>query len=118
MRAAIAIAFALASAPASAATSETQAVDLVFKAVHRLYPREPLRCFSVTAEESSRRAFELAVRENHKSGCGGDPSVMPVRDRFRVTRSPLQLSRWDAASDSYRRCRLANARRPSCPRSD
>lgn len=118
MRAAVAIllAFAPAPAPAAAATTELQAVDLVFKAIHRLYPREPLHCFIVVTEDSSRRTFELAVRENHKRGCGGDPGVMPVRDRFRVTRSPLGLWRWDAPGDTYRRCQLSRAISPTCPR--
>jgi hypothetical protein len=115
MRRAIAVLVALGSAPASAATSEAQAVDLVFKAVHALYPREPLRCFSVMTEQSSRRAFELAVRENHKRGWGGDPGVMPVRDRFRVGRSPVSLAIYDIARDAYRPCRLS-LRGPRCPK--
>jgi hypothetical protein len=110
----IAVALASAAAPARPIT-EPQATDLVFKAVHQLYPRESLRCFAAMTEESSRRAFDIAGRENHKRGCGGDPGVMPVRDRFRVGRSPVSLSIYDVVNDAYRPCRLT-ARGPRCPK--
>jgi hypothetical protein len=110
----IAIALASATAPAQSPIAEAQALDLVFKAVHQLYPRESLRCFSLVTEESSRRTFDIAVRENHKRRCGGDPGVMPVRDRFKVGRSPVSLSIYDVVSDAYRPCRLS-ARGARCP---
>jgi hypothetical protein len=109
------IAIALASAAAARRPfSEDQAIDLVFKAVRQLYPGEPVRCFAVMTEESSRRTFDIAVRENHQRGCGGDPGVMPVRDRFKVGRAPVSLSIYDVSTDVYRPCRLSE-RGPRCP---
>src|SRR3954463_5145153 len=99
---------------AAAPLSENQATDLVFKAVHQAYPRESLRCFSLMTEARTRRQFDIAVRENHGGRCGGDPDTMPVRDRFRVSRWPVRLARWNALDDTYRPCRLTAAHRPIC----
>jgi hypothetical protein len=109
----VAIALASAAAP-QRPLSEAQATDLVLKAVRQLYPKESLRCFAVMTEESSRGSFGIAVREDHKPGCGGDPGVMPVRDRFKVGRAPVSLSIYDVSTDAYQPCRLS-ARGPRCP---
>ena len=108
----MAIAFAAAAPP----LTEDQATDLVFKAVHQLYPRESIECFAVMTEKSSRSTFEFAVREDHKRKCGGDPGVMPVRNRFKVARSPVKLWIYDTLQDAYRPCSLSK-RGPRCPQS-
>jgi hypothetical protein len=100
---------------AAAPLGEDQASALVFTAIRQIYPDEPLRCFSLVTEDRSRTSFTIAVRENHKRGCGGDPGVMPLRDRFRVSRAPVTLSKWDPVNDAYTRCRLTAARQPACP---
>ena len=107
------VALALAAAPAKP-LNEDQAFDLVFRAVHQLYPRESLECFALMTEETSRTAFEIAVREDHKRKCGGDPGVMPVRVRFKVGRSPVKLWVYDLLHDAYRPCPLSR-RGPRCP---
>ena len=103
-----------AMAPASQLT-EDGAVELVAKAVRKIYPNEAPACFSFETEERSPKAFGIAVLEIHKHGCGGDPAIMPVRDRFQVVRSPKSLSRFDATEDTYVPCRLVRGR-PICPR--
>jgi hypothetical protein len=109
------LAAALAVAPPNRAISEQQATHLVFSALRQLYPHESVQCFSVATEERSRATFDFAVYEKHNRRCGGDPTVMHVRNRFRVGRSPVRLWLYDAPSDLYRRCRLNRAMRPSCP---
>jgi hypothetical protein len=109
-----AVALGSAAAPAQA-TAEDRALDLVAEAMRQIYPAEAPRCFSLETEERSRKAFGIAVRENHKRGCGGDAGVMPVRDRFRVDRSPIKLWRLDPVQDTYLPCRLVHGR-PICPR--
>jgi hypothetical protein len=105
----------LAAALLAAPLSESQADDLVFRAIHQIYPGESLRCFSLVTEDRSRTRFGVAVYEKHSRRCGGDPAVTPVRDRFRVSRSPVTLSRWDAVNDTYTRCRPNAASKPACP---
>ena len=107
------LATALLAAPA---LTENQAIDMAAKAMRQLRPSQPLTCFALETEESSRRQFGIAVREKHNRRCGGDPAVMPVTERFRVSRLPARLWRWNAADDSYVPCRLNPARRPVCPR--
>ena len=115
MRQLLAAAVILAAAPASAAVSEDQAIRLVANAMQRIRP-VPARCLAYDTENQTRRSFEIAVRETHVRGCGGDPDVMPVIERFRVGRSPVQLWRYDVTNDSYVRCRVARA--PTCPKFD
>jgi hypothetical protein len=103
-------------APALAAVTEDQAIDLVARAMRRLHPEERPQCLSFITEEKSPKAFEIAVAENHKLGCGGDPGALTTIERFRVTRSPAGLWRWDAPADTYRRCRLPSSGRAVCPR--
>ena len=110
----LATAAILAAAPAFAAVSEDQAIRLVANAMQRI-DRVPARCLAYDTESQTRRTFEIAVRETHVRGCGGDPDVMPVIERFRVGRSPLQLWRYDVTNDGYVRCRIAGATRPTCP---
>jgi len=99
----------------SSLANEHQAVDLVFRATHQLYPKESLRCFSLLTEETTRRRFEIAVYEKHNRRCGGDPNVMNVRDRFRVDRLPIRLWRYDVGEGKYLRCRVTRPS-PACPR--
>jgi hypothetical protein len=101
---------------AAAPLTENQAIDLAAKAMRQLRPSQPLACFAFQTEESSRRQFGIAVREKHNRRCGGDPALMPVTERFRVSRAPVRLWRWDVSDDSYLPCRLTAARRPVCPR--
>ena len=117
MRRLLAAALILAAAPASAAVSEAQATRLVANAMEQI-GSVPQRCLAYETESRTRRTFEIAVRENHISGCGGDPDVMPVIERFRVGRSPIQLWRYDVTNDSYVRCRVSRALQPACPKFD
>jgi len=110
------LAIALAAAPISHPLNEDQASKLVFKALPQLYPNESVRCFSVMTEERSRAAFDFAVREIHNRRCVGDPGVMPVRDRFRVGRSPARLWIYDLFNDKYRPCQLSATKPPKCVR--
>ena len=100
---------------AAAPLTEDQSIDLIAKAMRQLSPRQPPSCLSFQTEKSSRHQFDIAVREKHGGRCGGDPAIMPVIERFRVSRSPARLWRWNPVDDSYRRCRLTAARRPVCP---
>jgi hypothetical protein len=101
---------------AASPLTENQAIDLVAKAMRQLRPSQSVDCFAFETEESSRRQFGIAVREKHNKRCGGDPAVMPVTERFRVSRAPARLWRWGMTDDSYVPCRLTAGRRPECPR--
>jgi hypothetical protein len=114
----LALALGSAAAPASRPLTEDQAFDLVFKAIHQLYPDEPPSCFALMTEEKSRTTFDIAVREDHKKQCGGDPGVMPVRVRLRVGRRPVRLWVYDLLNDAYRPCRLSRSLKPTCPSPD
>lgn len=96
--------------------TESQAIDLVANAMRQVRPTQSAACFAYQTEEISRRQFGIAVREKHNKRCGGDPAVMPVTERFRVSRAPARLWRWDATNDSYLPCLLTAPRRPICPR--
>lgn len=112
----LAIALVMEAASPGHAITEDQAIDRVVpNAMRYLYPNEPLQCFSFMVEDSSPKTFDIVVRETHKRDCGGDPDVMPVRDRFRVGRLPLNLWRYDPVEDMYLRCNLAHGR-TTCPR--
>jgi hypothetical protein len=100
-RAIIALA-AIAAAPTSTAITESQAMDLVFKAMRKVDPQVRTDCLSLMVESHSHRAFEIAVREKHGGPCPGDSHVSPVVERFRVTHSPVQIWRYDAIEDKYR----------------
>jgi len=56
----LALALSAAAAPAGRAISEDEAIDVVFKAVHQVYPSEALQCFSLMTEDISPHAFEIA----------------------------------------------------------
>ena len=106
-----------AGAPASAKLPESQAIEIVSEAVRQVNPgAPPKRCLAYQIEDRSHRAFDIAVRERHGGSCLGDPGVMPVIERFRVTRSPVKLWHFDIVNDMYRACRLTRDLQPTCPR--
>jgi hypothetical protein len=108
------LSFILAMAAAAAPLSEVRATDLVFDALHQLYPKER-ECFSLLTEERSRAAYDIAVYEKHNHRCGGDPQIMHIRNRFRIGRSPVRL--WiEDIEGNLRACRLSRGGRPQCPR--
>ena len=107
------LASGLLAASSPGTMTEDEALSLVLRAARQLYQSEDARCFSAMTEGRTPTAFDIAVRENHKPGCGGDPSVEPVRDRFRVEQAG-NLSIYDPADDVYVPCRVED-RRPICP---
>ena len=111
----LAVAMGSATISAGRPMDEGHATELVAKAMRQMYPSESLRCFSFMTEDRSRKAFDIAVRENHERGCGGDSNVMPVRDRFWVGRSPIRLWRLNTAEETLLRCSLRHGQ-PICPR--
>jgi hypothetical protein len=64
-----------------------------------------LECLGFVSESdapagSKAAVWDIAAREIHNGKCGGDPSVAPVRDRYRVS-STGEVFVYDAASDEY-----------------
>lgn len=117
MRIALAALLALVATPAAASITEAQAITIVRNAVTQVAFGAPApACLAYDVEAASRTVFEIAVREQHAGKCGGDPDVMPVIERFRVTRSPAGLWHYDIVNDEYRRCRLTKRLRPTCAR--
>jgi len=111
----VAIVLGIAAVPTGQPVSETQAIELVTNSVHATYSGEPLHCFSFMIEEQSQASFEIAVRENQTRGCGGDPGVAPVRDRFRVDRVPVRLWIYAVSEDAYLPCSVTDDLQPRCP---
>jgi hypothetical protein len=106
---------ALVTAPAPAALTESQAIEIVSLAVRQVNPGAPPdRCLAYQVEGKTLRAFDIAVRERHEGSCPGDPGTMPVIERFRVTRSPVTLWHYDVMIDAYDACPLTRALRPQC----
>ena len=58
-----------------------------------------LRCLSFESEGTEEGLYLFAVRENHTKGCGGDPLVSPIRDRFRVSINGT-IEKYDPVEDS------------------
>jgi len=104
----------LSVAAPQAPIGEDQAIDIVARAMPGLGWGQRLSCLSYMVEERSRQRFDIAVREKHDKQCGGDPSVMPVVERFRVARSPVKLWRYDVVGDRYQPCQLSRALKPVC----
>jgi hypothetical protein len=94
--------------------TENQAIRIVATAMRRLDPLPP-QCLWYDTEGRSKRAFEIAVYENHGRGCPGDPQISPVVERFRVMRSPVSVWQWDPFTDDYHQCRFVGARTAVCP---
>jgi hypothetical protein len=113
----VAISLGSLAASPTGLVSKHNAIELVSKAVQHACPNEALRCFSFETDEQSDKAFEIAVRENHQHGCGGDPDVTPVRDRFRVDRARVRLWLYDPVDDQYRPCEIGGDQKPVCPKS-
>jgi hypothetical protein len=44
--------------------------------------------------------WQLAARELHNQGCGGDPATFPVRDRYEVSSSG-EVWVFDVVEDQY-----------------
>ena len=95
--------------------SEDGAVMLAAKAMERRGPAAKEGCLAYEIEASSRRRFDIAVREVHDSRCGGDPAVMPVIERYRISRQPVSIARYDVVGDRWVACRLARRNEPICP---
>ncbi len=106
----ILIAALLAMAP----LAEDQAVMLTVKAMERLGPAAKKGCLAYEIEDSSSKRFDIAVREVHDTRCGGEPAAMPVIERFRITRRPVAVARYDVVGDRYRPCPLTRTRQPVC----
>lgn len=98
---------------AAAPLSEDKAVMLVSKAMERRGPAAARGCLAYEVEESTRRRFDIAVREVHDQRCGGEPDVMPVIERFRVARKPVAVARYDVVNDRWLACRMKSGK-PAC----
>ena len=64
-----------------------------------------LECLAFAAESDSPAGSKAPVwvitaREIHNAKCGGDPSVSPVRDRYRVS-STGEITVYDVINDEY-----------------
>jgi hypothetical protein len=67
-----------------------------------LYPDiKSEQCLVYEIERHDTSIYEIAVRENHVSGCGGDPNTSPVRDRFKVSRDSEAIQIYDVTSGAY-----------------
>jgi len=98
---------------AAAPLSEDKAVMLASWAMERRGPAAAKGCLAYEVEESTRTRFDIAVREIHDDRCGGDPDVMPVIERFRVTRRPAAIARYDVVNDRWLGCRMRKGK-PAC----
>lgn len=75
--------------PASKQVTEAEALDILLSALRR-HKVADLDCLSFVTENNYPPAakagkWEFAAREIHNERCGGDPDVMPVRDRYQVS---------------------------------
>jgi len=67
-----------------------------------LYPDiKSEQCLLYEIEKRDTIFYEIAIRENHVSGCGGDPNTSPVRDRFKLSRDGDAIQIYDLASGAY-----------------
>jgi len=105
--------FLAAALIAAAPLSEDKAVMLVSRAMERRGPAAAKGCLAYEVEESSKARFDIAVREVHDERCGGEPSVMPVIERFRITRRPVAVARYDVVNDRWLACRIRSGK-PVC----
>jgi hypothetical protein len=67
--------------------SENQALAIVIQKVKddALYSSwAKIECLSFYTEEISENNIDIAIRENHKDNCLGDPGTAPIIYRFRV----------------------------------
>lgn len=65
----------------------------------KIYPR--IECLSFVTEVARLGLSIVAVRERHEGDCGGDPDVMPIVDRFRLTNDAKKIEWYDATEDEY-----------------
>jgi hypothetical protein len=84
--------------------TEEKAMSLVAAAVSR----DPARgrglargCLALASEARTKTHFDIAVRETHNPGCGGDPAVSPVIERYRILRKNKDVLIYDVVTDSY-----------------
>lgn len=75
----------------SGASSIGEALELVRARVLADKVYEPWdrngQCLRFLGEGESQAEFDVLIREQHSSACGGDPETSPVVDRFRVLRN-------------------------------
>ncbi len=74
--------------------SENQALAIVIQKVKddALYSAwAKIECLSFYTEEISENNIDIAIRENHKDNCLGDPDTAPIVDRFRILRLTKKL---------------------------
>lgn len=98
---------------AASPLSEDKAVMLVAKAMEQRGPAATKGCLAYEIEEGTRARFDIAVREVHDDRCGGEPSVMPVIERFRIVRRPVAVARYDVVNDRWLACRMHKGK-PIC----
>lgn len=89
---------------ASRQVTEAEALDILLSALKQ-HKVADLDCLAFVAENnypSARTAaqWEFAAREIHNERCGGDPDVMPVRDRYEVS-STGRIMIYNAANGEY-----------------
>ena len=68
---------------------------------HATYSWTKEQCFLFITEACVGRIAEIAVRENHTTECGGDPSTVPITDRYRVHTQSKKIERYSAAEGEY-----------------
>ncbi len=84
--------------------SEMQALDMVIQKIKddALYSAwTKMECLSFLTEEVSDSSIDIAIRENHKVNCPGDPVTAPIVDRFRVLRLTKKLLWYNVIDDAY-----------------
>ena len=84
--------------------SEDAALNLLLQTIKRdqVYDKRiSLDCVTFSTDETTRIYFEIVLRENHTTKCGGDPDTTPVVDRYRVNRASGKIELYDVATDSW-----------------
>lgn len=89
---------------ASKQITETEALDILFSALKQ-HNVADLDCLAFVTESNypsvpKAAKWEFAAREIHNEKCGGDPDVMPVRDRYEVS-STGRIMIYNAVNGEY-----------------
>ena len=58
-------------------------------------------CLNFIVEFATQTTFLITVRERHDPQCSGDATTATVIDQFQVVRRSREVSRYDAATDTF-----------------
>jgi hypothetical protein len=91
---------------ASTQISEKETLDILLSALKQRKIAD-LNCLAFVAENNypsdpKAKLWQFAAREIHNEKCGGDPDVMPVRDRYEVSAAG-RIMIYDAVNGEYKK---------------